>query len=330
MTRNLKEFVNQTPLASTMVDSYGTQHVAVLLAHLNGGRHLEEQLLSLSEQSHLDWSLIISDDGSSDTWLETAAAFATSEPERRVWLVNGPRKGYARNFLSMLAIAGPTVPFIAFCDQDDVWLPGKLSAALAALAKVRPGQPAIYCGRTTICDQGLKPSGLSPHFQRPPCFENALTQNIGGGNTMVLNRSAVDLLQDTLPHANGVVSHDWWCYQLVTGAGGRVIYDPEPHVLYRQHKGNRIGANTSIISKLRRLRALLSGAFQTWNDANLEGLRKCRHWLTPAAQDVLAKFESARTGSVLARLRTLKASGAHRQTASGQIALWLACLLKRL
>ncbi|MEM7719926.1 MAG: glycosyltransferase family 2 protein [Pseudomonadota bacterium] len=330
MTRNLKEFVNQTALQPTTDEGYGAGHVAVLLAHYNGGPHFEEQLRSLSGQSHQDWSLIVSDDGSSDAWLETAASFAASEPDRRVWLMNGPQQGFARNFLSLLAIAGPSVPHIAFCDQDDVWLPTKLGTAVAALADLRPGLPAIYCGRTTICDQQLTPSGPSPCFRKPPGFANALTQNIGGGNTMVLNRAAIDLVQDTLQHAQNAVSHDWWCYQLVTGAGGRVIYDTKPHVLYRQHDGNRIGANASLLAKLRRLRALLSGEFRAWNDKNLDALRKCSHWLTPDARDVLTRFDAARQERLLSRIAALKASGVHRQTASGQIALWLACLLKKL
>ncbi|MEO0915515.1 MAG: glycosyl transferase, partial [Pseudomonadota bacterium] len=183
---------------------------------------------------------------------------------------------------------------------------------------------------TTICDAALRPIGTSPHFRQPPSFENALTQNIGGGNTMVLNRAALDLLQDTLAHAEQAVAHDWWCYQLVSGAGGRIIYDPDPHVLYRQHIGNEIGANGSLHAKLRRLGALLSGEYRRWNSKNLSGLRKCRHWLTPASRDVLDRFEAVQNGPLPSRLHALKASGLYRQTRAGQAALWAACFLKKL
>ena len=43
-----------------------------------------------------------------------------------------------------------------------------------------------------------------------------------------------------------MVAHDWWAYQLVSGAGGTVIYDPEPFVAYRQHAGNLIGGNQGL------------------------------------------------------------------------------------
>ncbi len=330
MTRNLKEFVNHKPDLRSSLDDYGSKHVVVLLAHYNGQAHYSEQLESLAAQTHSDWSLIVSDDGSSDDWLNTTVVFARSETEHRVWLFSGPGQGFAQNFLALIAMAGPTVPFAAFCDQDDVWLPDKLDRALAALEDVPADTPAVYCGRTIICDEALNPLCLSPLFSAPPGFRNALVQSIGGGNTMVLNRAAIDLLQDTLRHASGIVSHDWWTYQLVTAAGGQVIYDPEPCLHYRQHGGNRIGANTGLVALLRRATQLWKGQFRDWNEAHTQALSRVRHWMTPDALELLDLFETARNGTLLRRLKALKTSGIYRQTWQGQIALWIAVFTKRL
>lgn len=330
MTRNLEEFVNHDPELRFSLDECGASHVVVLLAHYNGGRHLAEQLESLAAQTHRDWSLIVSDDGSSDDWLTTTVDFARAVDGHRVWLVNGPGRGFAQNFLTLVAMAGPDVPFAAFCDQDDVWLPGKLARALAALDGIPPERPALYCGRTITCDAALTPAGVSPLFTAPPGFQNALVQNIGGGNTMVLNRAALDLLQDTWRHAEQIVSHDWWAYQLVTGAGGRVIYDPEPCVLYRQHGANRIGANTGIAARLHRARQLWKGQFRDWNDAQTQALMRVRHWLTPEARELLAQFAKARRGTLFQRLTALGQAGVYRQTRKGQVALWVAAMLNRL
>lgn len=330
MTRNLKEFVNQHVDVRSVFDIYGPDHVAILLAHYNGAAMLGEQLQSLSAQTHRDWSLILSDDGSSDAWMDIATDFTKSEPGRRIWLTNGPRRGFAQNFASLIALAGPSVPYAAFCDQDDVWCPAKLETAIAALKTVSPGQPALYCGRTMVVDQNLQPLHMSPYFARPPDFRNALVQNIGGGNTMVLNRAALDLLQDTIHHTDGIVSHDWWTYQLVSGAGGEVIYDPEPHVLYRQHAGNLVGANGGWRARVARLLRLLKGEFRAWNTANTAALEKSKHWLTPEARDTLAQFSKARQGRLGVRLASLSRSGAYRQTRQGQCALWLAAWLRKL
>ena len=91
--------------------------------------------------------------------------------------------------------------------------------------------------------------GLSPLFTRPPAFQNALVQSLGGGNTMVFNRAAKKILQEAA--AIDVVLHDWWVYQLVSAAGGMVHYDPRPMLKYRQHSDNLIGSNLGWRSALR-------------------------------------------------------------------------------
>ncbi len=330
MTRNIKEFVNQNRSPRSPGTEFPPNHVCVLLAHYNGAEMLAEQLTSLAGQTHRDWSLIISDDGSSDDWLDVATRFAERYAKGRTWLTNGPRKGFARNFLSLVKVAGPFVPFAAFCDQDDVWMPDKLARAVKKLNDLAAGVPAIYCGRTMICDANMRVMRPSPLFRQQPGFANALVQNVGGGNTMVLNRQALDLVQDTLKHADGVVSHDWWVYQLVTGAGGQVIYDHEPAVYYRQHESNLIGANDTVWASLTRLRGVIAGRYKQWNGGNTSALRAARHWLTPEARRTLALFCEAREGPLPKRLKALHCSCVYRQTRRGTAALWLAALMNKL
>jgi len=304
--------------------------VAVLLALYNGAAMVQDQLASIAFQSHRNWALIVSDDGSSDDGPARVRAFARADPAHDVTLVAGPRAGFAANFLWLLRAAGPSVPFAALSDQDDVWLPEKLARALAALARVPPGRPALYGGRTTICDADLRPLRPSPLFRRPPGFGNALVQSIAGGNTMVLNRAALDLAQAASRRTGHITAHDWWLYQLVSGAGGTVIYDPEPMTLYRQHGRNAIGAGDTLAASATRIWQVLNGRFRGWNEANLSALAAARPWLTPSAQEQLAAFARARTGPLRARLRALRRSGASRQTRRGHAALYLAAALGRL
>lgn len=330
MTRNIKEFVNHNAEPGSVHANFSTDHVCVLLALHNGASMLADQLNSLAAQTHTDWSLIISDDGSSDDWIEIATSFAETRAKGRTWLISGPQKGFAQNFLSLTKAAGPFVPYAAFCDQDDVWMAAKLARALEHLKALPAGRPALYCSRTMVCDSTLRAQNPSPLFRRPAGFSNALVQNIGGGNTMVMNREALDLVQDTMRHAKGIVSHDWWVYQLVSGAGGIVIYDTEPTLLYRQHGQNTIGSNNSYLASAARLKALFEGRFRRWNGANIAALYRVRHWLTPEARRTLGWFAAAREGSVKCRLKALSRSGVYRQTLRGTAALWLAALTNRL
>lgn len=330
MTRNTKEFVNHAGLNAVDQPEISKDHVCILLAHYNGAGRLGEQLESLAAQTHADWSLIISDDGSSDHWHEIAAGFAERHAVGRTWMTAGPGKGYAQNFLTLAIAAGPLAPYAAFCDQDDVWFDTKLERALKHLSTVPDGRPGLYCSRTVVCDENLVRKGPSPLFRKPPCFANALVQNIAGGNTMVLNRAALDLVQDTSRHAGHIVSHDWWMYQLVSGAGGEVIYDTEPSLLYCQHGGNAVGANASFRALLLRLTWLAKGRFRRWNGANVATLQRVRHWLTPEARETLARFAAARHGNLLARLSSLYRARVSRQTRRGTAALWMAAVFNRL
>ena len=332
MTRNLKEFVNQArPFAGTTFPAdFGEEHVCILLGLKNGAATLGEQLDSIAQQSHGDWSLILSDDGSTDDWLPVVSRFAEAQAPGQTWVARGPEKGYAQNFLSLVCHAGPLVPFAAFCDQDDVWLKYKLARALALLKAVPQDKPALYAGRTMVCDAALRQLRPSLQFKRPPSFANALVQSIGGGNTMVLNRAALDILQDSAPRATGIVAHDWWAYQLITGAGGTVCYDPTPTVLYRQHGQNLIGANDTILASLERMRRVMRGQFRAWNTANLAALHRARPWLTDEATATLDHFSAARDGALAQRLRALRCSGVGRQRRRGTAALWFAALINKL
>jgi len=314
---------------ATGAEGSGTpDHIAILLGLYNGGATIDAQMQSFVTQSHENWSLIVSDDASNDKGTAQVEKFAGTVTNQ-VRLVEGPQQGFAQNFLNLLVEAGPTVPLVALSDQDDVWLPDKLARAVEMLKTVPEDRPALYASRTIICDSNLNPLRPSPDFSRPPSFENALVQSIGGGNTMVLNRAALNLAQETRPHVRGIVAHDWWLYQLITGAGGQVVFDQTPSVLYRQHPTNLIGANDTNRARLVRIGQLLQGRFRDWNTTNLATLNAISDRLTPKAQNTLATFSRIRGGSLRQRRNALAASGVYRQTPQGDLALKLAVYLDR-
>ena len=128
-------------------------------------------------------------------------------------------------------------------------MPDKLEGAAAYFNKSNESQlPRAYGTRTQIVDESLKPLGLSPEFTLPRSFRNALVQSISGGNTQAFNLAAKELLEQAGPQIT--ISHDWWLYQVVKGAGGIFYYDPTPSILYRQHPSavlNVIRLNLKII-----------------------------------------------------------------------------------
>lgn len=306
----------------------GQGTLAVLIGTFNGAQYLDEQLRSVADQrwSHIDvWA---SDDGSTDATGTILSRWAGAWQKGRFEVMRGPSRGFAENFRSLLVNPHVGADYVAFCDQDDVWLREKTERAVAALA-VDPAVPALYCSRTIVIDAMGARISHSPRFTRLPDFRNALVQNIGGGNTMVMNRAAFELVRQAA-RLTDFVAHDWFAYLVVSGAGGKVIYSDEPHVLYRQHGRNVIGANSGFRARLIRAVQLLKGRFTGWNAHNLRGLEACRSLLRQEAIEVMQHFALARKGSIMQRLRNLRESGVYRQNAGGQLSLFVACLLGRL
>lgn len=302
--------------------------LAVLMATFQGEKYIDEQLRSIEAQDwdHIDiWA---SDDGSTDGTVRLLERWAASWTRGSFTVLTGPNRGFAANFRSLLVNPDIEGDYFCFCDQDDIWLEDKTRAAATKLA-ASGDRPALYCARTIIADEGGHELLRSPLFRRPPNFANALVQSIGGGNTMVMNRAAHRLVQEAA-RRTGFVSHDWFSYLIIAGAGGDVIYAETPHVRYRQHPGNLVGSNHGWRAWAERILAAFGGRFSNWNDDNVRALEACRDMLTPDAMATLEMFREARRGPLLERLHKLRQSGVYRQTRFGQFSLYAAGLLGKL
>jgi glycosyltransferase involved in cell wall biosynthesis len=332
MTDFIKNNSNLSSVSSNIAPENGHlvgPIVAILLCTYNGARFLAEQLDSLESQTHQNWFVIASDDGSTDQTLEILLQYQSKWPARKLTIRSGPQKDFCQNFLSLACDPNIRADYYAFCDQDDVWLPGKLQVALNNIvANQSVDVPYLYCGRTKYVNENLKSCGMSPLFVFPPSFRNALVQSIAGGNTMVFNQSAKNLIKKV-----GVVdvpSHDWWLYQLITGVEGEVFYDREPQLLYRQHEFALVGGNNSFPAKMKRVLMLLQGRFQKWNTQNITVLKQIKHLLVKNHQEILRMFEIMRCADLKDRFRLMEVCGLYRQTRRGTISLYIAALFRKI
>lgn len=300
--------------------------VAILLCTKDGEAFLLQQLDSIERQSHRNWKLVASDDGSTDGTLSILDGFRQRHPDR-VEIRPGPRRSFCANFLSLAVDPAIEADYYAYCDQDDIWEPEKLSRALDRLRTQGEDVPALYCSRTRLIDRNGAEIGLTRKLGRPPGFRNALVENICSGNAMVFNQAARKLMVRA-----GMVEvffHDWWTYLLVTACGGIVHYEPMPDVLYRQHGSNIIGPNIGMRGMAVRVAILLDGRFGQWIDANVRALEPIADMLESGNLVAFTQFCKARRSGLIARLFLLKRSGVYGQTPVVNMALALAVLLGR-
>ncbi len=203
--------------------------VSIVLCTYNGSRFLAEQLDSLLAQTYPHFEILAVDDGSTDETVSLLKQYAAREARIRI-VVNPANLGFARNFESALRLSRGA--FIAPCDQDDIWLPGKIEALLAAIG----GHSMAYCD-STLVDEHAVPLGhtlsqIVPMHDLddplPLAFGNCVS-----GHAMLFRRS---LLKQALPMPPGFF-HDWWLATVAAATAG-IRFCNRSLVLYRQHGGN--------------------------------------------------------------------------------------------
>src|SRR3990167_3440503 len=124
-----------------------SQKIAILMGTYNGQEFLKVQLNSFLDQTYKNWVLHASDDGSKDNTVRILEDFKEKIGADRVSICIGPKKGFSRNFLSMVCDESISADYYAFSDQDDVWESNKLERAVDILKKIPSNTPALYCGR---------------------------------------------------------------------------------------------------------------------------------------------------------------------------------------
>lgn len=220
--------------------------VMVLLSTYNGATYIVEQLRSILAQLPAGGRVWVRDDGSQDDTTARIQALG----DARIQVQQGRNLGFGASFLSLLAQVPADVDLVLFSDQDDVWLPGKLERAWAALQPLG-STPGLYGSAQMLADPALRPLHATQPWPRGPSLAGALVENTITGCTAALNGAAIRLLQRAGVPA-GVRFHDWWAY-LVVSAFGVVLHDAEPTLLYRQHGANQIGHGAGWLGRQRQI-----------------------------------------------------------------------------
>lgn len=308
--------------------------IACLLAYFEGSQYIKDQIQSIIDQktNNLNISLFISDDYSKESFPSLEELNLENLKNINIFYRKLKKNvGYANNFLFSLKDINTKFDYFCFSDQDDIWLDNKIATAVKTIEKYPKGISFLYGGRTSYFDKECNQKiGDSLLIKKIPSFKNAIIQNISGGNTMLFNNEARKIIVKTIKKNLNTVSHDWWCYQIISGTGGITYYDKCSFVKYRQHSKNLLGANNSLKARLFRIKNLLNGKFRIWNNINMNNLKNNINLLTKENQKILKDFEKCRNSSLLKRLILLRSIGIYRQTIAGNLALFFAVILNRI
>lgn len=225
--------------------------VRVLLATHNGERFLGEQLDSILNQDGVDLEVLAADDASTDSTPELLEQRAAVDARLTVIRRERNSGGAAPSFFDLLQRSPDDDALIAFADQDDIWLPGKLARHARLLATagadgVSSNVTAFGDGSRSLVRKDFPQRRLDYLFEGP-----------GPGCTHLLSPRLAAAIRAELARegspARDVDFHDWLDYVICRASGWGWHIDAEPTVDYRQHDGNVFGANVGLRSARTRL-----------------------------------------------------------------------------
>ncbi len=211
--------------------------ISIAMATYNGENFIREQLDSIARQTLLPTELVITDDGSTDSTLEIIERFSRTAPFPVRIFRNPSRLGYADNFFKAASLC--TGDIVAFCDQDDIWLEGKLAVCSPFFAD--PSIALVAHSAWVMLASGERPH-CRPNYSRTRILQPASCDpfEFPLGFAMLVRKHLLQVahLHDRPPKISG---HDQWLWVMATSTA-RVATIAEPLVLYRQHQGNVFGA----------------------------------------------------------------------------------------
>ena len=221
--------------------------IAVLIYVFNGVDFLGEQLQSLLKQDiseKAEVNIIAWDDGSVDRSQELLDRY---QREGKLTFIQGEHVGKTKGYWNLLEKAGES-DFYAFCEQDDVWFPKKLSRAIKYLETkaIIEGEetevsdsPLLYCSEATVTNAKLKPI----NFRKNPAnkfidFEHSLVFSSMPGCTYVMNFSARNKLLEYDLNTYFAADYEDLARNIIFVAG-KVVFDRVPTMYRRKWKQDK-------------------------------------------------------------------------------------------
>ncbi|MCB2296777.1 glycosyltransferase [Clostridium tagluense] len=235
--------------------------VSIAMTTYNGEKYLENQLISLLEQTRKADEVIISDDRSNDKTVAILKKFIEENNLQKTWKVqiNDINKGYTKNFLDCANMT--TGDIIFFCDQDDIWHPEKINKMVSEFENNK-NIKAMSCTISIIDSQGNIKNSLFNKIRmgngklQKIEFSEQIKNNMSGGLTLAIKRELLDyaipiILENKLPYdlPMGLLSSATGSYYLIW----------QPLVYYRVHSENVSTPKFTLKSRIKNVEHHISG-----------------------------------------------------------------------
>ena len=225
--------------------------ISVALCTYNGEQFIEEQLLSIINQTILPDELIISDDNSSDNTLKIVKEILEKTQIDYSISVNKCTVGYRKNF--EIAIGKCSGEIIFLSDQDDIWTLDKI-AVVSDVFNKKPKTSLVATdafiidNQKSILQKSLWKSFKVPYRRSQKQILNLLIKNnFITGATIAIRK---ELYSYSVPFGS-YINHDHWL-SINAAIFKQIVFINKRTIYYRQHHNNAIGVSSmSFLEKVK-------------------------------------------------------------------------------
>ena len=296
--------------------------VCILMSTYNGEDYIRTQIDSILAQDISDMHLLVRDDGSKDSTLEILEEYKAKGQleyyQNEIPNYTDLMDKIGKSFFDLCKNA-PAAEYYAFADQDDYWLPNKLSVAIDMLEKeserlgypykhkivpdgdedsdeestIVEHMPLLYCSYARLVDKDLNHIKHKRPKRRAKAlrYYRSLMRTITPGCTNVINREALLMFLKYDYDYLGI--HDW-ILQKVVALTGKIVYDKNSYILYRQHGKNACGTTKTKLTV--RFREVWNEFYRAISTSASGILHSYGDILTPAQYkhvDLLANYRTS-------------------------------------
>ncbi|EJL66734.1 glycosyltransferase [Flavobacterium sp. CF136] len=217
------------------------KEVLVILAAYNGGKYISEQLSSILEQKDVNVHIKVYDDVSSDNTVEVVKTFVEDDRIELIQNIVGHGSAASNFFNAISTLSENTIKeynYVSFSDQDDLWLPNKLNAAVNVLLQENS---SLYCSNLLLWNERTDKTSIIKKSYSQTNYDY-LFEGGSAGCTYVFTSEFCLKLKKIIGATDyfdwQYFSHDWFVYFYARISKCKVSIDKNIYIKYRIHSNN--------------------------------------------------------------------------------------------
>ncbi len=244
--------------------------VLVLLATYNASEWLLKQFDSIVSQKNVSLKILVRDDGSNDNTRNILRDLESTYDFLSCIYAEIPSGSAGANFRQLILSSNlDSVDYVAFCDQDDIWIDDKLTSSIDAMKS----SGSVGFSSSVLA---FWPDGKEKKLSQSDKITDVdfLFEGAGQGCTFLISSDFFSVFKSFCCDNQELISkffyHDWMVYLMARALGKTWHFSKKATVFYRQHSSNETGGRVGLSAYLKRFSMIKSGWYKNQINCALE------------------------------------------------------------